>query len=116
RESGEVRGTVLMNGREEDDENFKKVVGYVEWEDTLVSTLTVYETVLYSALLCLSRSREINDEARKFRMLEMLAELGFFGYQGCADSGYRSIYGGEKQVVSIACELVTSPFIIFLGE
>ncbi|KAF9475250.1 hypothetical protein BDN70DRAFT_957642 [Pholiota conissans] len=55
RKSREVSGTVQVNGREEDDEIFKKVVGYVEWEDTLVSTLTVYETVLYNALLRLSR-------------------------------------------------------------
>ncbi|KAF9472143.1 hypothetical protein BDN70DRAFT_925817 [Pholiota conissans] len=78
-----VSGTVLVNGLEMDDEIFKKVVGYVDLEDAPISTLTVYETVLYSALLRLSRSREINDEARKLRMLEMLAELGFFGYQGC---------------------------------
>ncbi|KAF9473784.1 hypothetical protein BDN70DRAFT_885516 [Pholiota conissans] len=67
----EVSGTVLVNGRE-------KIVGYVDRdsEDTLMIALTVYETVLYSALLRLSRSREINNEARKFRMLEMLAELG----------------------------------------
>ncbi|KAF9475257.1 hypothetical protein BDN70DRAFT_936023 [Pholiota conissans] len=77
RESGEVSGTVLVNGREVDDENFKKVVGYVEWEDTLMSMLTVYETVLYSALLRLSL--ETDDDARKFRMLEMLTELGFLG-------------------------------------
>ncbi|KAF9471483.1 hypothetical protein BDN70DRAFT_998600 [Pholiota conissans] len=76
RKSREVSGTVLMNGREEDDENIKTVVGYVDLEDTLMSTLTVYGIVLYSALLRLSRSREINDEAKKFRMLEMLAELG----------------------------------------
>ncbi|KAF9470979.1 hypothetical protein BDN70DRAFT_926299 [Pholiota conissans] len=78
RQSGEVSGTVLMNGREE-DVIFKKVVGYVDRdsEDTLMSTLTVYGMALYSAILRLSR--EIDDEARKFRMLEMLAGLGIFG-------------------------------------
>ena len=43
---------MLINGREVDDREFKEVVGvgYVDQEDTLMSTLTVYETVLYSAL------------------------------------------------------------------
>ncbi|KAF9471588.1 hypothetical protein BDN70DRAFT_819818 [Pholiota conissans] len=94
-----LSGTVLVNGREVDDEIFKKVVGYVDQGDSLMNTLTVYETGLYSALLRLSL--ETDDDARKFR-------LGF--------SGHRSIYGGEKRRVSIARGLVTCPSIIFLGE
>ncbi|KAF8173928.1 ABC-2 type transporter-domain-containing protein [Pholiota molesta] len=91
---GEVSGTTLVNGREVDDAQFKKVVGYVDQEDTLMSTLTVYETVLYSALLRLPR--EMSNEAKKFRTLETM------------EDGHRSISGGEKRRVSIACELPTS--------
>ncbi|KAF9471766.1 hypothetical protein BDN70DRAFT_974113, partial [Pholiota conissans] len=115
----EVSGTVLVNGREVDDEGFKDIVGCVDLEDTLMSTLTVYETVLCSAPLRLSR--EIDDEAWKFRMLEMLAELGILNIKDAqltyiVFEGHCSIYGGEKRRVSIACGLVTSPSIIFLGE
>jgi ABC-type multidrug transport system ATPase subunit len=51
RKKGVVSGTTLVNGREVSDAEFKKVVGFVDQEDTLMSTLTVYETVLYSALI-----------------------------------------------------------------
>ena len=131
RKKGIVSGTTLVNGRQVDDADFKKVVGFVDQEDTLMSTLTVYETVLYSALLRLPRDMSI--EAKKFRTLETMNELGILGIkdmrigdssrsfdcvfaQSHAPTGRRSISGGEKRRVSIACELVTSPSILFLDE
>ena len=74
---GTVTGTTLVNGREVSDSEFKKVVGYVDQEDTLMPTLTAYETVLYSALLRLPR--EMSLEAKKFRTLETMQELGILG-------------------------------------
>ncbi|KAH9831656.1 uncharacterized protein C8Q71DRAFT_781859 [Rhodofomes roseus] len=113
---GVVSGRTLVNGREVADEDFKKMMGFVDQEDTLMSTLTVYETVLYSALLRLPR--EMSLEAKKFRTLETMHELGILAIKDSriGDSGRRSISGGEKRRVSIACELVTSPSILFLDE
>lgn len=74
---GTVGGRTLVNGREVSNSEFKRVVGFVDQEDTLMSTLTVYETVLYSALLRLPR--EMSMEAKKFRTLETLHELGILG-------------------------------------
>ena len=113
---GAVSGTMLVNGREVRDAEFKAVSGFVDQEDTLMSTLTVYETVLYSALLRLPR--EMSLAAKKFRTLETMNELGILGIRDMriGDSSYRSISGGEKRRVSIACELVTSPSILFLDE
>ncbi|OSX57659.1 hypothetical protein POSPLADRAFT_1185639 [Postia placenta MAD-698-R-SB12] len=113
---GLVSGHMLVNGREVSDTDFKKVVGFVDQEDTLMSTLTVYETVLYSALLRLPR--EMSLEAKKYRTLETMNELGILGIKDSriGSAGRRSISGGEKRRVSIACELVTSPSILFLDE
>lgn len=74
---GAVGGTTLVNGREIADSDFKKVSGFVDQEDTLMSTLTVYETVLYSALLRLPR--EMSLAAKKYRTLETMNELGILG-------------------------------------
>ena len=138
RKRGNVSGVTLVNGREVTNAEFKNVIGFVDQEDTLMSTLTVYETVLYSALLRLPR--EMSIEAKKFRTLETMQELGILGIKDMriGDSGvfsililtnhvlflfifavfagHRSISGGEKRRVSIACELVTSPSILFLDE
>ncbi|KAI0267848.1 hypothetical protein BC834DRAFT_1040570 [Gloeopeniophorella convolvens] len=116
RKRGLVGGTTLVNGREVLDTEFRKVIGFVDQEDTLMSTLTVYETILYSALLRLPRDMSI--EAKQYRTLETMNELGILGIKDSriGDSGHRSISGGEKRRVSIACELVTSPSILFLDE
>lgn len=87
---GVVGGRVLVNGRDVPDADFKKVMGFVDQEDTLMSTLTVYETVLYSALLRLPR--EMSLEAKKFRTLETMHELGILGIKDSriGDSGMLS--------------------------
>ncbi|KAH8822872.1 hypothetical protein DL96DRAFT_1683868 [Flagelloscypha sp. PMI_526] len=107
---------VLINGRSIPPSSFKNILGYVDQEDTLMSTLTVYETVLYSALLRLPR--DMSFAAKKFRTLETMNELGLgdIGSRRVGESGRRGISGGEKRRVSIACELVTSPSILFLDE
>ena len=115
--TGVVTGDMYINGRDIPDEaTFRRVVGYVDQEDTLLSTLTVYEAVLYSALLRLPR--EMSHEAKVFRTLETMQELGILGIKDSriGESGKRSISGGEKRRVSIACELVTGPSILFLDE
>ncbi|KAF7423980.1 hypothetical protein PC9H_009280 [Pleurotus ostreatus] len=113
---GTSAGATLVNGRVVKDSEFRSVAGFVDQEDTLMSTLTVYETVLYSALLRLPR--EMSEEGKKFRVLETLGELGILGIKDkrIGASGRRGISGGEKRRVSIACELVTSPSILFLDE
>jgi len=114
--TGRVTGDMYVNGRELDKTTFRRVVGFVDQEDTLLPTLTVYETVLYSALLRLPR--EMSYEAKVYRTLETMNELGILGIRDSriGESGKRSISGGEKRRVSIACELVTGPSIIFLDE
>ncbi|KAF9945375.1 hypothetical protein BGZ70_003863, partial [Mortierella alpina] len=114
--SGSIHGHIYVNGRTVSSQEYKRVVGYVDQEDTLMPTLTVYETILYSALLRLPR--DMSYDAKRFRVMETMSELGIVGIKDMriGASGQRSISGGEKRRVSIACELVTSPSILFLDE
>ncbi|BFZ53098.1 FAD-dependent urate hydroxylase [Savitreella phatthalungensis] len=114
--SGRKSGDVLVNGRTVRDSEYRHVIGFVDQEDALFSTMTVYETVLNSALLRLPRDMSV--QAKQVRVYETLAELGLLHIQDSliGEEGNRGISGGEKRRVSIACELVTSPSIIFLDE
>lgn len=50
---------------------------YVDQEDTLMGTLTVYETILHSALLRLPQQMSISNKIR--RVKETMEELGILG-------------------------------------
>lgn len=97
---GIVDGRVLINGREVDDATFKKVMGFVDQEDTLMPTLTVYETVLYSALLRLPR--DMSYEAKKFRTLETMHELGILGIKDSriGESGELFVHFNDKPLLT----------------
>ncbi|KAK9460334.1 uncharacterized protein V1516DRAFT_676352 [Lipomyces oligophaga] len=113
---GKVGGEILVNGYKVTENQFKSMIGFVDQEDALMSTLTVYETILNSALLRLPRTMSRN--AKRLRVLETMQELGIMDIkdQVIGWEGQRGISGGEKRRVAIACELVTSPSILFLDE
>jgi len=113
---GLVAGKVLVNGAEISDSEFRKISGFVDQEDSLLPTLTVFETIMYSARLRLPRDMSV--EAKRCRVLETMHELGILPIRNMmiGSEGARGISGGEKRRVSIACELVTSPSILFLDE
>lgn len=115
---GGVSGDFFVNGEKVGDSDFKNVVGFVDQEDTMLPTLTVHETILNSALLRLPR--DMTKAAKEQRVTEVEKQLGIFHIKdsliGSEEGNGRGISGGEKRRVGIACELVTSPSILFLDE
>lgn len=85
-------------------------------EDIVLGTLTVRETISYSANLRLPSTmtkEEVNDIIEG-TIMEM-------GLQDCADRlvgnwHLRGISGGEKKRLSIALEILTRPSLLFLDE
>lgn len=113
---GQSTGKITVNGKEVSDKHFKQIIGFVDQSDCLMPTLTVYETIVTSALLRLPKS--MPDHIKKMRALETMAELGISGIKDelIGSETSRGISGGEKRRVAIACELVTSPSVLFLDE
>lgn len=115
---GTVSGHFLVNGEKVGDAAYKNVIGFVDQEDTMLPTLTVHETILTSALLRLPRS--MGRAAKEQRVYEVEKQLGIHHIRdsliGSEEGKGRGISGGEKRRVGIACELVTSPSILFLDE
>lgn len=91
-------------------------VAYVRQDDLFFSQLTVRETLSLASELQLSST--LNCEERKQYVDNLLYRLGLVS---CAesrvgDAKVRGISGGEKKRLSIACELIASPSVIFADE
>lgn len=92
------------------------MTAYVTQDDVFEATLTVRETVLFSARLRLPAV--MNQEERQLMTDQMIESLGL---SHCEDTEIGSvttkkISGGERRRVAIACELVTNPSLVFLDE
>ncbi|KAH8588688.1 putative ATP-dependent permease [Bisporella sp. PMI_857] len=115
---GTVGGNFYVNGEKVNDSEYKSVVGFVDQEDSMLPTLTVHETIMTSALLRLPRG--MGRAAKEQRVHEVEKQLGISHIKdsliGSEEGKGRGISGGEKRRVGIACELVTSPSILFLDE
>lgn len=115
---GTVLGSMCVNGEKIMDNEYRNVIGYVDQEDTLLPTLTVHETILTSALLRLPADMGL--PVKEQRVVEVMQQLGIYQIKdqmiGSEEGSGRGISGGEKRRVGIACELVTSPSILFLDE
>ena len=115
---GVVMGDFWLNGEKVADDEFRSVIGFVDQEDTMLPTLTVHETILDSALLRLPK--EMSTAAKEQKVEDVERQLGIYHIRhqiiGSEEGSGRGISGGEKRRVGIACELVTSPSILFLDE
>ncbi|XP_010269756.1 PREDICTED: ABC transporter G family member 15-like [Nelumbo nucifera] len=109
-----MTGNVLLNGKKRRLDY--GVAAYVTQEDVLMGTLTVRETITYSAHLRLptTMSKEEINAVVDGTIMEM-------GLQECADKlignwHLRGISGGEKKRLSIALVILTRPRLLFLDE
>jgi ABC-type multidrug transport system ATPase subunit/ABC-type multidrug transport system permease subunit len=116
RKDGKVSGHILLNGKQVHESEIRRAVGFVDQEDTLPATQTVWEAVLFSAMLRLPEAMPI------YRIHERVSEvIEMLGLTHCKDRiigdvTSRGISGGEKRRVSIALELITRPPILILDE
>ncbi|OIT08069.1 PREDICTED: ABC transporter G family member 12-like [Nicotiana attenuata] len=109
-----MNGNVLLNGKKKRLDH--GVVAYVTQEDILMGTLTVKETIQYSAQLRLP-SNMTKQELNKI-VDNVISEMGL---EDCAENlignwHLRGISGGEKKRLSIALEIITKPQLLFLDE
>ncbi|PSS13459.1 ABC transporter G family member 7 like [Actinidia chinensis var. chinensis] len=109
-----LSGLLEVNGRPISNRSFK--FAYVRQEDLFFSQLTVRETLSLAAELQLQEISSV--EERDEYVNNLLFKIGLVS---CADSRVgdakvRGISGGEKKRLSLACELIASPSVIFADE
>ncbi|XP_057961820.1 ABC transporter G family member 7 [Malania oleifera] len=109
-----LSGLLEVNGQPASKQACK--FAYVRQEDLFFSQLTVRETLNVAAELQLPVI--LSMEERDEYVNNLLFKLGLVS---CADSNVgdakvRGISGGEKKRLSLACELIASPSVIFVDE
>ncbi|CAA7402165.1 unnamed protein product [Spirodela intermedia] len=109
-----LTGYLDVNGQPRSGGEYK--IAFLRQEDLFFSQLTVRETLSLAAELQLPDG--LSAEARDEYVNKLLFRLGLIN---CADSivgdtKVRGISGGEKKRLSLACELIASPSLIFADE
>nr|ATB19625.1 putative ABCG7 [Callitropsis nootkatensis] len=109
-----LMGRLYVNGNPFSSASHK--IAYVRQEDLFFSQLTVRETLSLAAELQLSKLTSSED--REKYVDDLLNRLGLVSCADCivGDAKVRGISGGEKKRLSVACELIASPSVIFADE
>lgn len=110
----QVSGQVLVNNGPVDGNNFRRISGYVTQEDDLFPSLTVEETLMYSALFRLPGGKK--EAAMRVKFL--IKELGLDHVAGSriGEGSNCGISGGERRRVSIGVDLVHDPAVVLIDE
>ncbi|NWJ00364.1 ABCG5 protein, partial [Crypturellus undulatus] len=108
-------GEVYVNGRQLKKEQFKDCFSYVPQNDTLLSFLTVQESLTYTALLA---RQKCSSNFIKKKVEAVMAELSLshIADQIIGSHIFVGISGGERRRVSIAAQLLQDPKVMLLDE
>ncbi|KAL8536563.1 hypothetical protein ACS0TY_011954 [Phlomoides rotata] len=113
--SGRLSGKITYNGQPFSG-SIKRRTGFVAQDDVLYPHLTVFETLVFTALLRLPQSLTKEDKVQHVE--HVVAELGLNRCQNSMIGGplFRGISGGEKKRVSIGQEMLINPSLLLLDE
>ena len=111
-----ARGTVRVDGVRVSAKEMRAISGYVPQDDVLPGTSTVWEHLLFNAVLRLPEHTPREELYRCVVGWSNELGLGKVAESRIGDQFTRGLSGGEKRRVSIAAALLTSPAIMFLDE
>ncbi|RDA91164.1 hypothetical protein CP533_4805 [Ophiocordyceps camponoti-saundersi (nom. inval.)] len=125
---------VLVNGRELPLSEFRQMTSFVEERDTVMGSLTVFETLAFSSKLSparqaafVSRGAATTDSHvpsygdKHQHLLRIHGLIDAFGLSSQTHAligtpARKGLSDGQKRRVSIASQLITGPKILFLDE
>ncbi|KAA8493197.1 ABC transporter G family member 15 [Porphyridium purpureum] len=109
-----VQGNVYVDHAQVDAYRLKEIARYVQQDDSLYASLTVFETLMFCATLCF---KEPHDRLVQ-RVEDVMTVLGLAEQRDTKVGGvfFRGLSGGQKRRLSVACELIAQPGILFLDE
>jgi ABC-type multidrug transport system ATPase subunit len=114
--ASQTTGSISINGNIPTSEQMQHLSSYVEQDDTLIGSLTAYETLHFAAKL--SVSHLASSAESKARVETLLKQFGLVGQRDAliGTALRKGISGGQKRRVSVASQLIAAPRILFLDE
>ncbi|XP_010535617.1 PREDICTED: ABC transporter G family member 28 [Tarenaya hassleriana] len=111
-----MSGMILINGKVESIESYKKIIGFVPQDDIVHGNLTVEENLWFSA-----RCRLSADLPKPEKVLVVERVIESLGLQHVRDSlvgtvEKRGISGGQRKRVNVGLEMVMEPSLLILDE
>lgn len=113
--SGLWSGDVLVNN-EPRSRLYERDISYVLQDDFHIPTLTVEETIYFSACTRMPEGTTELQITERVRFLLDIMGLIEVRNSFVGDSLYKGISGGQMKRLSIAVEIVALPYLIFLDE
>lgn len=114
--TGEICGSMVVNGKIKNPEIFKRMMGYVEQFDTLAPRDTVREAVEFSAVLRLPRDTSTSQREKWVNTVLTMLELLPLQQTMIGNAEVPGLSFEQRKRVSIAVELAANPAILFLDE
>uniref|UniRef100_A0A8C6MUJ6 ATP binding cassette subfamily G member 5 n=1 Tax=Mus spicilegus TaxID=10103 RepID=A0A8C6MUJ6_MUSSI len=108
RRTGTLEGDVFVNGCELRRDQFQDCFSYVLQSDVFLSSLTVRETLRYTAMLALCRS-SADFYNKKVEAVMTELSLSHVADQMIGSYNFGGISSGERRRVSIAAQLLQDP-------
>ncbi|KAK9072608.1 hypothetical protein SSX86_009043 [Deinandra increscens subsp. villosa] len=111
-----VNGSILINGKCEPMNSYKRIIGFVPQDDIVHGDLTVEENLWFSA-----RCRLPAKLSRAEKVLVVERAIESLGLQHIRDSlvgtvEKRGISGGQRKRVNVGLEMVMEPSLLILDE
>ncbi|XP_018338581.1 PREDICTED: ATP-binding cassette sub-family G member 4-like [Trachymyrmex septentrionalis] len=107
----DVKGTIIINGVEQNKGTFRKQVCYVPQQFDLLPFLTTRETLYIAARLKLNVNQ--NEHAIHSVVNDIVKGLGL---SYCLNTFANKLSGGERKRLSIGVEMITKPSVLLLDE
>ncbi|CAL8112771.1 unnamed protein product [Orchesella dallaii] len=119
--SGRTRlktGCVYINGEVISKKAQRTRLGYVMQNDIFFPTLTLRQTLIYTAFLRLSDKKYLTSADKLKKVDDIIETLELYQCQNSVvgNDVNRGLSGGEKKRLSVACELITDPSILLIDE
>ena len=109
-------GTIKINEEEVELTRFRKIIGFVPQEDTMLRNLTVEDNIRHSALMRLPSSWPKEEKLARVDETVDSLEIAHVRDSIVGDENRRGVSGGQRKRVNIGIEMVMKPSLLCLDE